>query len=203
MRPIGAIVAVVSVAAFCTLSWAHEMRPAALTLREVAPGVFRVLWKTPMVGDARLALSPEFSGADNARSERETHVRKGAAIDEWTLKAQSLRGQTIRIRGLEGTMTDTSVQVYFADGTEWSEQLTPRRPSAVIGATPAVSSRLTEQAPVNYSPYWVIAAWGVVCFLAEGVRRARKRDRYLVVGTAYAVGILVCLFVFRNIASVF
>ena len=38
------------------------MRPAYLDLREEMPGVFSVLLKTPMQGDARLALSALFSG---------------------------------------------------------------------------------------------------------------------------------------------
>ena len=200
MRGVGAIAALV-VAAFCFSAWGHEMRPAALTLREDAPGVFRVLWKTPMVGDARLALTPILSGADNANSDVETHVRKGAAIDEWTLKTATLRGQTLRIRGLEGTMTDTFVQIFFADGTEWSEQLTPRRPSALIAADSRAPISLTKESRANYSPYWGIAGWGLACVLAEGARRARKRGRYLVVGTAYALGFLSCAVVFHAISG--
>ena len=37
-------------------AFAHEVRPAYLDLREDAPGSFDVLFKTPMRGDARLAL---------------------------------------------------------------------------------------------------------------------------------------------------
>jgi hypothetical protein len=41
---------------------AHEVRPAYLDLSEDHPGEFSVLWKTPMVGEMRLALAPAFSG---------------------------------------------------------------------------------------------------------------------------------------------
>ena len=41
---------------------AHEVRPAYLDLSEDRPGEFSVLWKTPMVGKMRLALTPGFSG---------------------------------------------------------------------------------------------------------------------------------------------
>ena len=47
---------------------AHEVRPAYLELREETPGVFSVLLKTPMQGDARLALSAAFSGKVEALS---------------------------------------------------------------------------------------------------------------------------------------
>ena len=42
-------------------SWAHEVRPAYLDLKEEAPGTFDVLFKTPMVGDLRLSLGVSFS----------------------------------------------------------------------------------------------------------------------------------------------
>jgi hypothetical protein len=41
---------------------AHEVRPAYLELHEEQAGEFSVLWKTPMRGEMRLALEPEFSG---------------------------------------------------------------------------------------------------------------------------------------------
>ena len=46
----------------CAAAFAHEVRPAYLELREDAPGIFDVLFKTPMQGDARLALDVGFSG---------------------------------------------------------------------------------------------------------------------------------------------
>ena len=77
---------------------AHEMRPAYLELRETRAGEFSVLWKTPMRGEARLALMPEFSGATEA-TPAVTRAVAGAAVQTWTLRAAVLRGQTLRIRG--------------------------------------------------------------------------------------------------------
>jgi len=87
---------------------AHEIRPAYLELREGKPGEFSVLWKTPALGEGRLALEPEFSGDVQALTPVTITNPPGAAIQQWTLRALALRGQTLRIDGLEGTMTDTS-----------------------------------------------------------------------------------------------
>ena len=95
---------------FSVSAFAHEIRPAYLELREVKPGEFSVLWKTPMLGDARLALEPEFSGDAKAITPVTTRAPPGAAIQQWTLRASALRGQTLHIRGLESTMTDTLVR---------------------------------------------------------------------------------------------
>ena len=115
--------------------FAHEVRPAYLELREEQAGEFSVLWKTPMRGEMRLSLAPEFLG----RTERLTPVALrdtgGAAVQTWRLRAvEPLRGQTLRIRGLEGTMTDALVRIEFADGSAWVKRLTPQEPAATVPA---------------------------------------------------------------------
>lgn len=125
-------------------SLAHEMRPAYLALHEEPAGTYQVLWKTPMRGDLRLALSPAFSGATEILRPMTVRKRNGAAVETWTIQAiEPLRGQSILIRGLESTMTDVLVRIEFVDGTTWTQRLTPRQPEAVIPARqsgPAVAA---------------------------------------------------------------
>ena len=47
---------------FSKAAFAHEVRPAYLSVQEEAPNELSVLFKTPMQGDARLALTALFSG---------------------------------------------------------------------------------------------------------------------------------------------
>ena len=71
---------VVVLAVMCALApvaTAHELRPAYLELRETAPGEYDVLWKTPMVGEARHDLVPEFP--DGARDVARGHAGPGPA----------------------------------------------------------------------------------------------------------------------------
>jgi len=113
----------------------HEVRPAYLELREDSPGEFSVLWKTPMRGEMRLALSPEFSGRTQNLSPVATRQTGSAAVQTWRMKAvESLAGQAVGVAGLEATMTDALVRVAFADGTEWVKRLTPQAPVATIPA---------------------------------------------------------------------
>ena len=126
-------------AAACTLllasgaiAAADEIRPAYLELREVEPGEFDVLWQTPMVGDVRLALEPEFSGEATALSPVGTRTAAGSALETWRLRAPALRGQTLRIRGLEKTVTDVLTRIQFLDGTVVINVLQPSAPSLVV-----------------------------------------------------------------------
>ena len=126
------ILAALAAVLFPIPAFAHELRPAYLELREEKPGVFSVLWKTPMLGNARLALEPEFSGDAKAITPVTTRTPPGASIQQWTLLAPALRGQTLRIRGLESTMTETLVRIEFAAGTAWTHRLTASNTSALI-----------------------------------------------------------------------
>jgi hydrogenase/urease accessory protein HupE len=115
---------------------AHEVRPAYLDLREERPGEFSVLWKTPMLGEMRLALDPVFSGPAEAVAPVAGRTTGDAAVQTWRLRAENLRGQTLRIAGLETTLTDALVRVAFADGRTWVHRLTPRQPEVVIPTRP-------------------------------------------------------------------
>ena len=120
--------------------WAHEVRPAYLDLSEGPPGEFSVLWKTPMAGEMRLALDPAFSGPAEILPPAAARRTGDAAVQTWRLRADSLRGQTLRINGLETTLTDVLVRVAFSDGSTWVGRLTPQQPNAVIPTRPTAWS---------------------------------------------------------------
>jgi hydrogenase/urease accessory protein HupE len=123
----------------CLLSvahaFAHEVRPAYLDLREEAPGIFDVLFKTPMRGDARLALDVSFSGRVQMVTPVISRMTDNAMVQTWRLSTiEPLAGQEVRIDGLASTMTDALVRIEFIDGGEWVERLTPGTPRATIPA---------------------------------------------------------------------
>ncbi len=116
---------------------AHEVRPAYLELREEKPGEFSLLFKTPMRGDARLALAAAFSGKVENITPVDSRRTGDAMVQTWRMRAiEPLADQTISIDGLRSTMTDALVRIAFADGGEWIERLTPSAPEARIPATP-------------------------------------------------------------------
>lgn len=121
-------------------AFAHEVRPAYLELHEERAGEYLLLWKIPMRGEMRLSLSPEFSGRTESLTPVMSRHTGDAAVQTWRIRAvDPLRGQTVRVRGLEGTMTDALVRIVFADGTSWVHRLTPQSPASSI---PRETSRL-------------------------------------------------------------
>ena len=114
---------------------AHEVRPAYLDIREETPGVFSVLLKTPMQGDARLALAASFSGEVEEITPVVSRPTGSAMVQTWQIRAaEPLTGQTVSIDGLQDTMTDALVRIEFLDGHVWLEKLTPDAPEATIPA---------------------------------------------------------------------
>ena len=112
---------------------AHEVRPAYLEMRETDTNVYEVLWKTPMRGDLRLSLEPSFAVPHQVLIPPATRYVDGASVQTWRLEfINDLRGQTLGIKGLSGTMTDALVRIEFADGTSWLKRLTPAQFSADI-----------------------------------------------------------------------
>jgi hypothetical protein len=118
------------------LACAHEVRPAYLSVQEEAPNEFSVLFKTPMQGDARLALSALFSGKMETLTPVVSHPTGDAMVQTWHMRTlEPLAGQNVLIDGLQNTMTDALVHVVFANGNGWTARLTPSAPSATIPAS--------------------------------------------------------------------
>jgi hydrogenase/urease accessory protein HupE len=116
-----------------TPALAHEVRPAYLELRESQSGELDVLWKTPMIGEMRLALAPVLSGATKELTPTATQLTGNAAVQTWRLRLlEPLRGRSLHVGGLTSTMTDVLVRIEFADGVFWVTRLTPQAPQVEI-----------------------------------------------------------------------
>ena len=117
--------------------WAHEMRPAYLEIREVAPANYSVLWKVPMRGDMRLRLDPEFPGNCRQTIPATKRSAGGALIANLSVRCDGgLSGQRIVIAGLENTLTDVLARVHHLDGAEQTERIAPGDPAFTIEGSP-------------------------------------------------------------------
>lgn len=112
---------------------AHELKPAYLDLREVAPGAFKVLWKVPAIGEMRLGLTAHLPENCVARTEPVRSIETGAYLERWTADCSGgLKGRTISIDGLSATLTDVLVHITYADGATEIARLMPDLPSFTV-----------------------------------------------------------------------
>jgi hydrogenase/urease accessory protein HupE len=118
---------------------AHEVRPAYLQIQQEAADRYTVTWKQPVMGDMALRLVPQLSNGWLAAPPSEEFVTPAFRIRTWRVRAPDrdpLPGRTLRIEGLERTITDALVTVRLTDGRSFDAILKPDRPSAAIAFGP-------------------------------------------------------------------
>jgi hydrogenase/urease accessory protein HupE len=122
-------------------AYAHESRPGYLELREVSVECYEVLWKQPAVGDFVLRLSPVFPDSCTlTRADRQ--LLPGAMSTRLTLSCPGgLAGNTIRIAGLEDTVTNVLVRVHHLDGSGETHLVNPTAPFVTIRGTAGWNER--------------------------------------------------------------
>jgi hydrogenase/urease accessory protein HupE len=117
---------------------AHEIRPAYLQITENADHRFDVLWKQPSVGAQLLRLVPQVSNGLLDAKPTEESVANSFVVRRWQnleVARGSFDGATIRIDGLEYTITDALINISFANGQDIQTILRPQSPSLVVHLT--------------------------------------------------------------------
>ncbi len=118
---------------------AHESRPGYLELQETSPAVFDVLWRRPAKGEMVLSMQPQLPVHCVQQGARKQLLQPGALVERWTINCGStgLAGQSLRIAGLELTLTDVLVRLALADGSVYTQILKPSTTSMTLQSTPS------------------------------------------------------------------
>lgn len=117
---------------------ADEIRPGYLELNSTDGLSYSVKWKVPMKGDMVLSLSPVLPDMCSERTPPSRMQSAGAMITRWSLTCPGgIFGKTIRIDGLENTMTDVLVRLVHQDGFTQMVRLTSGETGFEIAAEPS------------------------------------------------------------------
>lgn len=135
---------------------AHEVRPAYLEITEYASGSVHIRWRQPIIGDYTIAISPVLSSGWLDSDPQQVYTTDTSLIKSWTVPApgQALAGQTIWIRGLDRTITDTLVKIEFANGRELSQLLRAARPRMLIPAGKHTALALPQYLQLGIRHIW-------------------------------------------------
>lgn len=107
-------------------SFADEIRPAYLEIKENTNNLYSVLWKVPAKGDKKLKLQPLFDDGCIDNAQAITHQVNASYIQRWTIACKNgLQNKTISITGLDLTNTDVLLHLEFINGVSHTAQLTP------------------------------------------------------------------------------
>ena len=96
---------------------AHEVRPALIQIVETGVGDYTLTWKRPVVGDMALRLVPHLSSGALEQPATGEQAAPGYMTRVWRVRGgPPLDGQTLRIEGLDQSVTDVLVRVTTRDG---------------------------------------------------------------------------------------
>jgi hydrogenase/urease accessory protein HupE len=115
--------------------YSHEIRPAYLQITENDQHRFDVLWKQPVMGTLAVPLVPKVSNGLLDRPPDEESASNSFLLRRWSnlpLTRDSFDGVTIRIDGIEHTITDALVDVSFSNGQEIQAVLKPAEPVLTV-----------------------------------------------------------------------
>jgi hypothetical protein len=123
---------------------AHESRPGYLELRETEPGVYRSFWKRPTGGEVEINIAPVFPSECSLIGVGSEEVRtQGAYVARGTYACEGgLAGKSILISGLETTITDVLIRVYYLDGLQETHLVQPNKPAVEIGGASGITQRI-------------------------------------------------------------
>jgi hydrogenase/urease accessory protein HupE len=121
-------------------AWAHEVRPAYLELKEMAPGQFSVLWRTPVLAGMRLPIVLKLP--DDVKNLKDPTVQELAdsLLERRWIDAgpNGLAGKRIEFLGLQLTITDVLVRIEMLDGRKWTAIVRPSQPWVEMAASQTV-----------------------------------------------------------------
>jgi hydrogenase/urease accessory protein HupE len=114
---------------------AHEVRPAYFEIVEQSDGLYSLTWKQPSLAEARIAIDPQLPATCMPLGERHVEVAAGAFVARWQVRRPGgLSGQTLRIAGLERTLTSAFVRTQLADGRSIASVVQASDPSFQFAA---------------------------------------------------------------------
>lgn len=133
---------VASALAIASTAWSHEIRPGYLELRESQDGSYELLWKKPAGGEVEIRIAPVIPEGCRLLTPDRQQITPGAVLVRGTLQCErGIGGKTLRIAGLEATVTDVLIRIHHADGRVESHLLRPSSPTVTLGAITTAGGR--------------------------------------------------------------
>src|SRR5512143_662547 len=169
------------------VSLAHEPRPAYLEMRQTSPDTYNILWKVPGLGDKlRLALYVDMPADSTALTGPHGTFVNNAFIERWSVKREGgLAGATIRILGLDATLTDALVRVERLDGSVQLTRLTPAISSFVVESSP--SAREVATTYLKLGVEHILLGYDHLLFLLALIMIVGSAHRIVATVTAFTV----------------
>jgi len=118
-------------------SFAHEIRPGYLEIKQISESDYQILWKIPLLGNKAPKIDPMFPNNFTLSLVSEEFLSDAYIRSYKGHYEQVLNGKLIRIKDLELTLIDVLVQINLIDESSYTLLLQPNRASLPIPKEPS------------------------------------------------------------------
>lgn len=161
-------------------AWAHEVRPAFLSLTETSPAEFSVVWKQPVLDGKRLKIKPSFP--QGCEQTTPIATRQGVTITERSKLNCALTEGEITLTGLERTLTDVFAEINYLSGENRTALVKPSHPRILLGGKASSAAKHYLWIGVEH----IIYGWDHLLFVI-GLTLLVTRRQILGVATAFTL----------------
>jgi len=169
------------------VTWAHEIRPGYLEIKENADHSLQITWKQPMVGEYGFPLHPAISSGWMVDSLASVSYTESYLIKRWKIPTGhiSLDKQTISIAGLEKTITDVLVQVTLLNGVSFTYLIKPVEPFVKLNLSKPQPPPVRQY--IQLGIYHIWSGFDHLLFVFGLLLLVKKRSRLIWTITAFTI----------------
>ena len=169
------------------ITWAHEIRPGYLEIKEDADHSLQITWKQPTTGEYSIPLHPVISGGWMIDSLASISYAESYLIKRWQIPANhaSLDKQTITIAGLEKTITDVLVYVSLLNDVSFTYLIKPLRPFVKLNLSKPQPPPVWQY--IQLGIYHIWSGFDHLLFVLGLLFLVKKRSRLIWTITAFTV----------------
>jgi hydrogenase/urease accessory protein HupE len=181
------IVYVLLLLIFPIITWAHEIRPGYLEIKENADHSLQITWKQPVMGDYGVPIHPFISSGWMVDSLAEISYTESYLIKRWQIPASHtpLDKQTIQIDGLEKTMTDVLVQVTLLNDVSFTYLIKPVQPYVQLSLSKPQPPPVWQY--IQLGIYHIWSGYDHLLFVLGLVLLVKKRSKLVWTITAFTI----------------
>jgi hydrogenase/urease accessory protein HupE len=169
------------------ITWAHEIRPGYLEIKEGADRSLQITWKQPTTGEYSILLHPVISTGWMIDSLASISYAESYLIKRWQIPANHapLDEQTIAIAGLEKTITDVLVYVSLLNNVSFTYLIKPIQPFVKLNLSKPQPPPVWQY--IQLGIYHIWSGFDHLLFVLGLLFLVKKRSRLIWTITAFTV----------------